>query len=216
MALALALGAPAPGAAFEAERPVLAAAESDSAPAPAAGVVEVPLRADTLATVSAPAAGEAAAGRTAAPARDTLSGFEAPRWVMARSLVVPGWGQLHNGSWIKAAAIATGEGLLGARIVRDSKALDELNRQIEAARADNDQAREAAAVEEYNQRLDQLVRRQWLFAALLTYALLDAYIDAHFRDFEIEFKHDPALPGGVPPKGRALSGETRLALVWSF
>jgi len=30
-------------------------------------------------------------------------------------------------------------------------------------------------------------------------ALLDAYIDAHFRGFKLEFKSDPALPRGSSP-----------------
>ena len=153
-------------------------------------------------------------GRTV-PARHDLTGFDAPRWVMARSLLVPGWGQLHNGSWIKAIGVAAGEGLLVTRMRGDQRALDDLDREIAAARGENDQAREVVAVEAYNRRLDDLVGRQWLFAALLSYSLLDAYIDAHFRDFEIEFKHDPALPEGAP-KGSVLAGETRIALRWWF
>jgi hypothetical protein len=106
-------------------------------------------------------------------------------------------------------------------MVRDNRSLDDLTREIDAARAAGDDVREVAAVEAYNATLDQLVRRQWWFGALLTYALLDAYIDAHFRDFDVEFRHDPALPEGVTPAGgapaeRKTSGVTRLGLRWSF
>lgn len=182
---------------------------------PEGGVVEVPPRADTA------GAGGAAPARGATPARRPMTGFEAPGWVMARSLVVPGWGQLHNGSWIKAILVATGETMLVTRMVKDNRELDDLNREIEAARLDGDDVREVAAVEAYNTTLNDLVRRQWWFGALLTYALLDAYIDAHFRDFDVEFRHDPALPEGVDPAGgapaeRKTSGVTRLALRWSF
>jgi uncharacterized protein DUF5683 len=167
----------------------------------------------------APAPADTATRRAAA--RAPLSGFDAPRWVMARSLVVPGWGQLHNGSWIKAIGVATGEVVLASRMINDNSALDDLNATIEAARNQGNQEAEAAAVEAYNARLDELVRRQWLFGALLAYSLLDAYIDAHFRNFDIEFGRDPALPGGQPPapekrKGMLTSGETRVALRWSF
>jgi hypothetical protein len=143
--------------------------------------------------------------------RRALSGFDAPRWVMARSLVVPGWGQLHNGSWIKALLVAGSEGLLVSRMREDQKELDRIDQEVLAARRDGDDAREVAAVQAYNRRLDDLTGREWMFAGLLTYALLDAYVDAHFRDFKIEFENDPALPGGKAPKRGA-----RLSLRRSF
>jgi hypothetical protein len=212
----VACGAPARGAVA---RAAYAAGASDTLPPEQGGVIEV---GSPEAPAPAPGAGTKATGKkNAAPARRPLSGFDAPRWVMARSLVVPGWGQLHNGSWIKAIGLATGEVLLVSRMVDDNQSLDDLNAAIEAARAAGDPVAEEAAVAAYNGTLDNLTRRQWLFGALLAYSLLDAYIDAHFRDFDIEFKQDPALPGGVPPasgkrKGQAASGQYRLGLRWSF
>jgi hypothetical protein len=222
LAAALACGCPARAAVAPAPAG-FGVAQSDSMPPPEqdGGVIEI----GTSAAPANPGAAVGGRGTTgkSAPAREPLAGFDAPRWVMARSLVVPGWGQLHNGSWIKAIGVATGEGVLISRMVNDNQALDDLNRSIEEARAAGDEVAEVAAVGAYNSRLDELVRRQWLFAALLTYSLLDAYIDAHFRNFDIEFGRDPALPGGVPPppgkgkeKGKAASGEYRLALRWSF
>jgi hypothetical protein len=63
----------------------------------------------------------------------------------------------------------------------------------------------------YNALLNGQVGRLWLLGGVLVYALVDAYVDAHFRNFKIEFERDPALPGGLPP-----SGQTRLSLRWSF
>ena len=197
--------------------PESAAAEPDSTPP--SEVIVVPRTVEHPAPAPEP---DAAAGRFVLRTPPRIKGFDAPKWVMARSLLVPGWGQLHNGSWLKAAAIAAGEGLLIARLAKDNRALDDINQDIQAARAAGDDVAEVAAVTAYNIRLDQLVRRQWLFAALLTYSLLDAYIDAHFRNFEVDFEHDPALPGGRPPEdtksdaGSRLPGETRIALRWSF
>jgi DNA-binding FrmR family transcriptional regulator len=221
LAIVPALAPPAHGALAAAARSSFTAAATDSMPPQEAGVIEIGPSGVIPPSASEPSAETKTVGRTVAPARRSLSGFEAPKWVMTRSLLVPGWGQLHNGSWIKALGIATGEVLLVTRMVDDNQALDEINQDIAAARAANDQAAEAVAVEQYNSRLDQLTRRQWLFAAVLIYSMLDAYIDAHFRDFDIEFRHDPALPGGVPPSGKKQTGlmtlgETRLALRWSF
>src|SRR5262245_4436867 len=44
--------------------------------------------------------------RTRAAITDTTAAartpwYDQPRWVMARSLVVPGWGQVHNHAWWK-------------------------------------------------------------------------------------------------------------------
>ena len=144
---------------------------------------------------------------------------EQPRFVMARSLLIPGWGQLHNHAWLKAAAVAGAEGWLGVRIVNDQHVLDRLFEGITVARDSNDQTHETELVNEYNTRLDQRLGRQWMFAGLLAYALVDAYVDAHFRSFDLEFQHDPALPAG-PPAAPLSSGRggarVSLALRWDF
>ncbi len=134
-----------------------------------------------------------------------------PRWVMVRSLLVPGWGQFHNRAWFKAGGIAAAEGALGAALVRDSRELDRLNQRVLGARASGDVAAENAAVSAYNDRLDHYVARQWLLAGVIAYAVVDAYVDAHFRHFRVEFEHDPALPEGFSngPGGR-------LSLRWDF
>lgn len=136
--------------------------------------------------------------------------FDEPRWVMLRSLVVPGWGQFSNRAWVKAAMVAGLEIDLGRKVADDLRGLDRIEERIAAARRDQDEAGEAALVNDYNARLDQLTRRQWWLGAAVAYALLDAYIDAHFRNFDAEFKYDPALPGGVP------AARVRLSLRWSF
>jgi hypothetical protein len=65
-------------------------------------------------------------------------------------------------------------------------------------------------VNDYNSRLETVTGREWWLGAVVAYALLDAYIDAHFRNFEAEFEYDPALPGGEP------SARVRLSYRWSF
>ncbi len=144
-------------------------------------------------------------------ARDSVSFWDQPRWVMLRSLALPGWGQLHNGSWLKALVLGGGEIALGAAILGDWRALDRVQREADAARAEGDRDRENAAVAEYNRRLDRMVGREWLLGGWMVYTLMDAYVDANFRGFRIEFKHDPALPEGAPA-----SDGVRLSLRWDF
>jgi len=168
--------------------------------------------------------------RAAAP-RDTLrrrAWHDQPRFVMARSLLVPGWGQAHNHAWIKAVLVAGAEGWLGSRIVRDQQALDGWLQELDDVRAGladttrTDHAalalREVEVVNLYNARLEQRLARQWQFAAVLAYALVDAYVDANFRHFDVEFRNDPALPPGRDPASPGGRGSTyvRLGLRWDF
>jgi hypothetical protein len=139
---------------------------------------------------------------------------------MMRSLLVPGWGQAYNHAWYKAGAVAAGEVWLGVLIAQDQKALDDLTQQIDQLRADSLFEQANVKVNEYNDQLDQRIAKTWLFAAILTYAMVDAYVDAHFRGFELEFKHDPALPAGPPPAGTTGGagggGGYRMGLRWHF
>jgi hypothetical protein len=137
--------------------------------------------------------------------------FDAPRWVMLRSLAVPGWGQLHNGSWLKAAVLGGGEVWIIAGLVDDDRRARQLLAEADLAKAGGDNEGFNAAVDAYNSRLERFVSRQWLLGGVLAYALMDAYVDAHFRDFKVEFEYDRARKGGRPP-----AGQTRLSLRWDF
>lgn len=147
---------------------------------------------------------------------------EQPRFVMLRSLLVPGWGQLHNRAWLKAAGVAGTEVWLISALLQDQHDLDGLLAEVDSARVAQDETRYAAAANRYNARLNTFVGRQWMLGGLLAYALVDAYVDAHFRDFDIEFKHDPALPEPLPADtpapngGGARGGRVSLALRWHF
>jgi hypothetical protein len=137
--------------------------------------------------------------------------FDAPRWVMLRSLALPGWGQLHNGSWLKAAVLGGGEVWIVAGLVSDDRRIRQLRVEADLAKAGGNNEGFNAAVDAYNRRLERFVSRQWLLGGLLAYALMDAYVDAQFRDFKVEFEYDRALKGGKPQ-----TGQTRLSLRWDF
>ena len=198
---------------------VLLAAACASAPR-AQGAVDPPASAGSRVEV-------VGAGPSAAKG-DTLRKrpwHEQPRFVMARSLVVPGWGQAHNHAWLKAVLVAGAEGYLGVRIVGDQRALDGLLGDIDGVRmqrADTTlslvertrlEGVENDLVNRYNTRLDQRLGRQWLLGAALAYALVDAFVDANFRGFDVEFKHDPALPGGPASLPGGSGGEVGVRLL---
>jgi hypothetical protein len=248
--------------------------------APASSSAQTPV-ADTL---SSPSIAEPAERDSIVPARgDSLTPepgprlrrtlprpgrLDQPRWVMLRSLLVPGWGQAHNGAWIKAALVAVGDGTLRVRFFRDERRLGDLNgtaagtlaelesadrtlvsaqavlaaaqAELTAAEAEipPNPARIAAAqtalaaaqtvlnaasltragasdaynsaVIAYNALLSTSVNRRWLLGGVVLYALIDAYVDAHFKNFDINLQFDPALPGGTGVPG------ARLQIRWAF
>jgi hypothetical protein len=133
--------------------------------------------------------------------------FDEPRFVMARSLVLPGWGQAHNHAWFKAVGVATAEWYLIASLIHDNKALNDLNDAVNAANESGDIDAENEAIQRYNDRLDTYVSHQWWLGAVVIYALADAYVDAHFINFKFEFEHDRALRGHTT--GVRLSMEKR-------
>lgn len=142
----------------------------------------------------APEIAELLAARARGRAVERKKTFDAPGWVMARSLVVPGWGQAHNGAWLKAGLVAATEVYLGLRVIDEERKLNDLEAQVNALPAEDPMRN--AMIDDYNERLDTQTGRQWFLAAVVTYALLDAYVDAHFRDFSIALDVDGHGSGG--------------------
>ncbi len=235
--------------------PVVAAPDTGAAEAAAASPDSASMAPATPAPASRDSASTAPLPPTAARERRTLhrpGRFDQPRWVMLRSLLIPGWGQAHNHAWVKAALVGAGDGSLRWRLFRDERRLNDLNGQagarrsqldaaevevslaqseLAAAQASGDSLRIAAAeaallaanlaridasdaynsvVAVYNALLETSINRRWLVGGVVLYALLDAYVDAHLRSFDIDFQFDPALPGGNTSPG------ARLRLRWAF
>jgi hypothetical protein len=181
-----------------------------------------------------------------------LGRFDQPKWVMFRSLLIPGWGQADNGAWFKAGLVAAGDGYLRVTVFREQKELRQLNdkanaeqvdviqadlavdaaeQALEKAEASGDstaiaQAQAAllqanlargvqvdeynAAVLAYNSLFDGSIARRWLMIGVILFSMIDAYVDAHFKNFDVNLDIDPALPGGSGRPGG------RLRLRWTF
>jgi hypothetical protein len=201
-----------PAAADTVRASARAAADTLPATARAADSTAAPARATPRAAAdSLEASARATPDTAAADTSHRIRLWDQPRMVMLRSLVVPGWGQVHNHAWLKAVGFAGVETWMGLGMLDDRRALDRLTAEVDAAVAANDHARESLAISEYNDRLNRYVGRQWTLAGIVTYAVLDAYVDAHFRNFDVEFRHDPALPADMGG-----GAATRLDLRWRF
>jgi hypothetical protein len=153
--------------------------------------------ADTSTTAAPPVAAVPAPAFPAAPA-DSAPREPRPLFVMARSAIVPGWGQVYNRQPLKAMLVVAGEGLLTYKIIQELKRQNDAIDRI-AATAEGTPERDAAVADELTHRNLKIDWIWWAAAAHL-FQMADAYVDAHFRNFDAEFGTDDAREGraGAP------------------
>ena len=158
---------------------------------------------------SGPAEAFADAAPGAAPA-ETAAAIPAPHrskpmYVMLRSAVLPGWGQMYNRKYIKGLGVIAGEGFLAY------KAWDEFQKEQDAAdrisladTIEDDAAREAALAEataDRDQHMNQKINWIWWGVAAHLLQMVDAYVDAHLSTFEADFGPTDAESGaGTEPR----------------
>ncbi len=119
--------------------------------------------------------------------RDTTMRHVKPFLVMARSAIVPGWGQVYNRQPLKAVLVVAGEGFLTYKIFKElSLENDAIDRQAAALDLAEFDAAVADETNHYNRKIDWI----WWTAAAHLLQMADAYVDAHFINFDAEFGPD--------------------------
>jgi uncharacterized membrane protein YebE (DUF533 family) len=106
-----------------------------------------------------------------------------PGGALLRSAFVPGWGQLYNRKYIKAAFFAAGEGWLAYGIYNDWKDADEHERNFKSPPPD-DPDYQAEEFARYEDARDSRNLKMWILSAAIFYSMFDAFVDAHLSDFE--------------------------------
>ncbi|HID94676.1 MAG TPA: hypothetical protein EYP53_01275 [Candidatus Latescibacteria bacterium] len=123
---------------------------------------------------------------------DSLSVLKkSPTGALIRSALLPGWGQLYNGRYLKAGLILGAESFLATEIVLE-------DRKIRASTSDA--------------KRDLHTRRRntfaiWLAGTIL-YSMIDAYVDAHLFGFEEEMEKWANIR--LIPKGKGLEAMCRI------
>ena len=119
---------------------------------------------------------------------------------MLQSAVLPGWGQVQNGAWLKAVAVVAGEGYLAWR------AWDGWQDELDATDRAN-AAAEAGDTDAYFRYLADRDRHEntkinyiWWAAGAHLFQMVDAYVDAHFTNFDADFGPDDAAGPGAGPR----------------
>ncbi|MFH1279877.1 MAG: DUF5683 domain-containing protein [Candidatus Eisenbacteria bacterium] len=148
------------------------------------------------------------------PARggETPAPHVSPFGASLRSMAFPGWGQLHNGSEIKAVVIFSLQSYLLSRafiIERRARWYDEERNDPSSPWG------EAFLEERYRDLRDRRADMVWWAAILGLYSVLDAYVDAHMVGFDDDVEAVDRVTWRIAPEPRA-DGGVAVALAARF
>jgi hypothetical protein len=162
---------------------------------PDSGRVVLPIEDALAAPVGGPVAGPGAGRDDTTRAAAPRPWHRRPRWIMLRSVAVPGWGQWANGRHVKAAVVAAGEGYLIWRAVDYGR--QERAKGREARLAQAEPTRQAKLLERKRYYGSRRRDFTWwsIFAAALSMG--DAYVDAQLGAFDPEFVPQDGTGGFV-------------------
>ena len=110
-----------------------------------------------------------------------------PRGALLRSAVLPGWGQVYNKRPLKGALFGTAALALLSSGIAENRSLGQ-----------------AQTPDEHERRADRRNTRFLFLGLVATFAALDAYVDAHLADFDVEVDVD----------GEAGRASLQLTLFW--
>jgi len=129
--------------------------------------------------------------------------FDAPTWVMARSGLVPGWGQAKNGQWLKAVVVAGIEAAMFERLRFERGRIHHYRERAAVLPAEEKEKHDyyMSKVERHkNHRRDYI----WWTGLAILLSMGDAYVDAQLRDFDVNLQYEPEPQPGEPTE----SGDT--------
>ena len=116
---------------------------------------------------------------------------KSPSGALLRSLVVPGWGQLYNGKYLKALIYA------GAQLSFAYAAHVQNNRYLHYKNLDNDDLAEF-----YKDDRNRML--WWIFGVTLL-SMGDAYVDAHLWNFDVSDDLSASIAPQFDPENRQVA-----------
>ncbi|MBD3401447.1 hypothetical protein GF420_01020 [candidate division GN15 bacterium] len=133
-----------------------------------------------------------------------------PTIALFKSMVVPGWGQVGNGKYLKAAIFAGFQTWFVASAIHYGGQAADFRDQWEAAETP---AARNAYYDLYENRRDQRNKFTW-FAGITSFvAMFDAYVDAHLSGSPEKRQEPDRMSFDVVPDG---SGGAQAMLTWTF
>jgi len=137
------------------------------------------------------------------------AGGISPSLTMLKSVAFPGWGQISNGKYLKAGLIMVVESYFIYKAVDYSRLASDWR---DKWKAEPDTGGLKGVY--FNQYADYRDTRNsfiWYTAITVFFSMIDAYVDAHLKDFPEDIPVSDNLSLSVEP-GR----ETRVAVSYSF
>jgi len=178
------IGFAAPGRAQVAQPPPGPAETHQQPPAPQRTTPTTPPRTTPARTISRADSAAAASKPKTAPWK-----------VMARSAVVPGWGQMYNHQPLKAALVVGAEGTLVALALHELKLQNDAKQRVVDLAVFGDSLGSAQASLEVETHRNRKISWIWWGLATHLISMADAYVDAHLSTFDSDFgKQESLLP----------------------
>ncbi len=144
-----------------------------------------------------------------------------PTGALWRSFAVPGWGQIYNGKYWKAPVFIAAQGFCIYMAIDNYRtARRYFNLSVDAS----GEKEKAAFYDRYNDFVMETEFWGWMFVGFMAYSMLDAYVDAHLSDWEVE---DLPQDEWAPSSSRELEWDVGLGVgagggpvvclsVWAF
>ncbi len=109
--------------------------------------------------------------------------FDAPKWVMFRSLAFPGWGQWHNEKKIKSAAIFCVETFFIASYFVNKNKLKDLEDEYFSRLTELNEDEILQYENDITYYEDKRNKYAWYFVFAALYGMIDAFVDSYLKDF---------------------------------
>lgn len=122
-----------------------------------------------------------------------------PSGALFRSLAVPGWGQFYNGEYVKGPIVIAAQATcVYLAIDRYLTARDYYNQ----SRNTSDENERENLYGKYNDYILETEFWGWLYVGFMALSAMDAYVDAHLSDWDVEdLPKDDKAPGGDARNG---------------
>ena len=113
----------------------------------------------------------------------TVDGRRSPTGALLRSMVFPGWGQLYNRKYIKSLIVLAGEGYCIVEAIRNWDLADQAyDRFVQ----EEDAGLRSLYYYDYDFYQDRRNLFLWLSGLAIFISMIDAYVDAHLANFDID------------------------------
>jgi hypothetical protein len=123
----------------------------------------------------------------------TANGRRSPTGALLRSMAFPGWGQLYNRKYIKGLAVIAGEGYC---IVQAIRYWDLSEQAYDRFVQEDDASLRSLYYYDYDFYQDRRNLFLWISGLAIFISMIDAYVDAHLANFDIDITPPFEEPGG--------------------